>query len=466
MLVKSKYRGETMKNAILGCLLLGLAVGASAGCHKNPYYCENAVDNNCANPEVDARVDASKACTASAECTGTANVCDVNGTKTCVECVVSADCQMAGDPATSPVCGADHACHACTQNSECASSELCLPSGACAVETEVAYVDAAGTDNTTCSKGMPCTTLTKAQLTGRGIVRVKGVIKEASVVYATGTTLVIGTPNAKIEGNNGGQNLIQMTGTASVEFVNLAVGGTGGTKPTNCIALIAGTPTLKVTGGRVENCQGGITSSGGTVTVTGATVTANGTAGITSSGGTVTVTGATVTANKGGGISVTAGGFKIANCIIAKNGDDTSDFGGVNLTTTTTTHQFDNNTVVFNHQKAGALGRPGVNCTVTAFAGQQNIITSNDEATAFGAQTAGACTYTNSFVMPGMAAGANELKFKDIATNNYHLTSNSPNSVKDVPGLTSCTGSDFDGDMRPVNSLCDLGADELGPLNP
>ncbi|HPH70059.1 MAG TPA: hypothetical protein PLF40_30125, partial [Kofleriaceae bacterium] len=86
-----------------------------------------------------------------------------------------------------------------------------------------------------------------------------------------------------------------MSGNASVEFLNLTIGGTGGTKPTNCIGLIAGTPSMKLTGGRVENCQAGITSSGGTVTVTGATVTANGAAGITSSGGTVTVTGATVT---------------------------------------------------------------------------------------------------------------------------------------------------------------------------
>jgi hypothetical protein len=330
---------------------------------------------------------------------------------------------------------------------------------------DVAYVDGTGgTDAGTCAQGAACKTITAALTKAKGTIKVTNTVNDQVTVLNRNVQIFAGT-NSKLTSTSNGA-LFTTSGTSVVELYDLAIADASGTSTGFGIQVGANT-TVKMTRGKVSGCrEAGITSSGGTVTVTGATVTANTGAGITSSGGTVTVTGATVTANKGGGISVTAGGFKIANCIVAKNGDDNSDFGGVNLTTTTTTHQFDNNTVVFNHQKAGALGRPGVNCTVTAFAGQQNIITSNDEATAFGAQTAGACTYTNSFVMPGMAAGANELKFKDIATNNYHLTSNSPNSVKDVPGLTSCTGSDFDGDMRPVNSLCDLGADELGPLNP
>jgi hypothetical protein len=43
----------------------------------------------------------------------------------------------------------------------------------------------------------------------------------------------------------------------------------------------------------------------------------------------------------------------------------------------------------------------------------------------------------------------------------YHLTAASPSTIVDAAG--SCTGTDFDGDARPVGAACDLGADERKP---
>jgi hypothetical protein len=43
----------------------------------------------------------------------------------------------------------------------------------------------------------------------------------------------------------------------------------------------------------------------------------------------------------------------------------------------------------------------------------------------------------------------------------YHLTASSPASVVDAAG--ACTGVDFDGEVRPTGTACDLGADEYQP---
>ena len=53
--------------------------------------------------------------------------------------------------------------------------------------------------------------------------------------------------------------------------------------------------------------------------------------------------------------------------------------------------------------------------------------------------------------------------FENVVTLNFHLTAASTGTVRDVLGLTTCPGNDIDGEARPFNVLCDLGADEYKP---
>jgi len=329
---------------------------------------------------------------------------------------------------------------------------------------DVAYVDGTGgTDAGTCAQGAACKTITTALTKAKGIIKVTNTVNDQVTVLNRNVQIFAGT-NSKLTSTSNGA-LFTTSGTSVVELYDLAIADASGTSTGFGIQVGANT-TVKMTRGKVSGCrEAGITSSGGTVTVTGATVTANTGAGITSSGGTVTVTGATVTANNGGGVLVMNGVFKLDNNIISSNGNGSatgSDFGGVQLSSNMSGNSFTQNTIVYNHQKAGAFGGPGVNCAVTGFAGARNIVSANDTGTVFATQTGGGCTYGDSFISAGSAA--NTLGFANIAGLDFHLTAASPagaGMVRDVPGVV-CTGTkDIDGEARPKNGACDLGADEF-----
>ncbi len=431
----------------------------------------------------DARIDASKACTASTECTGTANVCDINGTKTCVECVVSADCQMAGDPANAPVCGADHACHACTQDSECAGTGICLTdTGACARPEDIAYVQTGGNASGPCTAGAPCPTITVALGKLTPAIKVMGPVVEATPAVATEPALVIprtvriiGDATASITRTSNGP-IVEVSGTNSVNvaLVGLKVFNASGSTATGTAVRLnlSSTANLTLLRCTITNSAGaGITSSGGTVTVTNSTLTSNAGGGITSSGGTVTVTNSTLTSNGGGGIALTNANFNIVNNVIARNGSDTNDFGGAKIAAPPSgLRTFAHNTVVYNHATALAPLSAGVGCTGTV-QGDSNIVSANDRDAgadfSTGSQTTGNCGFAAASYVAGGSA-ANDLKFVSIsgASLNFHLTNASPTSVHNVPGQTSCTGTDLDGETRPKETFCDMGADEFDPANP
>src|SRR3954470_22460861 len=125
---------------------------------KDPYYCADAPHHNCL-----AMIDGSLDCTGNQDCKSPTGVCDLAGSRRCVECTAAEHdaCTM-----THPVCGDDQACRACAAHAEC-SSNVCLPDGACGGDTTVAYVDDKGTDNDMCTQAMPCLKVAKALATGR-----------------------------------------------------------------------------------------------------------------------------------------------------------------------------------------------------------------------------------------------------------------------------------------------------------
>src|SRR5579883_2232018 len=82
------------------------------GCKSNPQFCAGHPGNNCL---LDSSGDGTQSCSSDQQCSGATPVCDVAGTKTCVQCAGSDDAQCTG---TSPVCGSNDACRACEAHVE------------------------------------------------------------------------------------------------------------------------------------------------------------------------------------------------------------------------------------------------------------------------------------------------------------------------------------------------------------
>src|SRR5262249_29404898 len=126
-------------------------------------------------------------------CAAPTGVCNTQ-TMTCVQCTqaMSSACTS-----TSPACGADNTCHACTAHSDC-TSHLCLPDGSCAAADSVAYVSAPpdGTNNQTCSLASPCTSVAAGLATGRPYLKFHGVIDEPVVVSGGRSVTFFGDPGA------------------------------------------------------------------------------------------------------------------------------------------------------------------------------------------------------------------------------------------------------------------------------
>ena len=371
------------------------------------------------------------------KCVGAMPVCDTVMDK-CVECTATSHDLCVG---MAPVCGADESCRGCTQHSECAS-EVCLPDGSCAVNTDVAYVKGATGSGSACTQVAPCLTLTAAITTAKPLVKVKGATTEPAGIVLSGKTLrVFADAGASVSRNSAGA-VIELATATSLELNDLAIVDGLGANGVGILLSASGTNNqLTLNHATVRGCAG---------------------VGVKADGGTVTLTGATITANKGGGVTVTNGKFLITNTFIMDNGDASgggSDFGGVQLSSIATGNVFEQNTVFSNHKKLTGVGSPGVVCTVVTLTAARNIITRNNEDTAYPAQTAGVCAFAGSFTEPG--AGPNDLKFVRVAAPlDLHLTAASPATVRDVAGVTACSGPDIDGDMRPQVGLCDFGADE------
>lgn len=220
-----------------------------------------------------------------------------------------------------------------------------------------------------------------------------------------------------------------------------------------------------VSGSTISGNQGigiSIATSSSPVTVAQSTILGNQGIGISATNTAIAIGRSTVIGNRAGGVSVSGGTFDIANNIIADNGDATSsgsDFGGLSVSGNGG-DKLEFNTIAYNHAKVGTLLSAGVACSVTDFTAPNNIVTANNEGLGLPVQTKGVCMFGNSYTMPD--TGANVLGFRSImAPLDLHLTAASPASVVNAAG--SCTGTDIDGDVRPVGGACDLGADERTP---
>lgn len=446
-----------MTKYALAFFALQLGSGCGIFFAEESNYCSDALNHNCMN-QIDAPLDAATGCKAAPDkCTGATPACDMMADK-CVECTTASHDLCTG---VEPVCGADETCRGCTTHSDC-TSEVCLPDGSCAAEGDVAYVNGGTGTGAACTKAAPCKTLTAALATSKAMVKVKGVTAEPAGVTA-------GAVARRVFGDTGAQiatasvaPIVLASANTNIEFHQVTIGNEPGIQPPACILINNGTTaTIKVFGGKIYGCQVGISnaSSGGTVTVTGATVSGNTGGGISSTGGTVTVTGATVSGNSGGGITTTNGIVKLTNNFIIRNGNaSTAGVGGVSLTSAGAGSLVDFNTIVDND--ASTTGFGGIACIGSVVVATNSIFAGNRQngASSMASQMFG-CTAQTSAVLMSTAS----LMFKNdtVAPYDYHLQSGSV--AIDAATTSTSTVLDVDGDARPQGVSKDQGADEFKP---
>ena len=246
--------------------------------------------------------DSPTGCTMDNECGG--RICDTAAHE-CVECLSTRDEACTG---TTPVCGDDRMCTACTTHTECTASLACLPDGSCAADNSVAYVDASGTSNSSCTRATPCNSVTSALGTDRPYIKITGTIDEAVTISGTRVVTFLGGVGAKLTRTNNGQ-LVRVEDTANVAFYDLEISGALGTNVGLSIS-VGSTPTVSLTRVKISNNAGG---------------------GISSSGGTLTVSQSTLSNNAGGGISVMNGTFAIVGNVFFNNGSDSTPVGGISV---------------------------------------------------------------------------------------------------------------------------------------
>lgn len=411
--------------------LVMLVAVIAAGCHRdNPLYCEgHPEDPDCQGA----------GCTSNEQCAAPTGVCDLDGTRECVQCLAPDQTSACGG--RTPVCAQDHTCQACTAHAQCASL-ACLPDGSCGDDTMVAYIDPTGTDNASCTRAMPCTLVSKALATDRPYVKLAGTTDEAVTIDNGRVVTFLAEPGAKLVRTNIG-SLLRVEDSAQLHVYDLEISGALGTNVG--ISIPVGS-TARVTLTRVKvlnNAGGGISASGGEQ---------------------LTVMQSTISGNAGGGVLVSATPFDITNNFIVGNGGTMASFGGVRFDQTNTgTRRFEFNTVTENVGMAGFA--IGVVCTLV---GQpvtfSNNIVYDNQVGGGRTQVGGAnCAWTYSDIGPDTVAGTGNINappmFVDLMRSDFHLQPGSP--ARDAADPAAQLAIDIDGDPRPQGARRDMGADEL-----
>jgi hypothetical protein len=408
-------------------LLCAIALGAIACYRSDPNHCPGRPFDNCLND--------GPGCTSSSECAPM--VCDVAGSKTCVECTAA---EYAACTDTKPICGADKACRGCAAHAEC-DSRACLANGACVVSNQVAYVEPSpvGSDSGNCTLDLPCATIGKALGTGRTYVKLAGTMNE-QVTITNRVVTFLADPGARLTSTSFG-SLLRVEGTSQVSIYDLEISGA---RNGFGIAANSGSPTsISLTRVKLGNNQAG---------------------GLSAIDSTVAVSQSTISGNAGGGVSITNGTFVIVGNVFFKNGSDTASVGGIAIGFPQSGgNRLEFNS--FNSNKAQNGAGAAVQCLAGAFTARNNIMSDNGTP-ANPAQVGGTCMHAYSIIRPGTPPSgpgnsALDPLFKNTTMGDLHLKPESPARRAADPSsvLTGIAERDIDGDMRSAPAT--IGADEL-----
>ncbi|MCW5802544.1 MAG: right-handed parallel beta-helix repeat-containing protein [Deltaproteobacteria bacterium] len=394
-------------------------------------------------------------------------MCDVAGTKTCVQCV--APNEVSACAGSTPVCGDDHACRPCAAHAECTSS-ACLPEGSCGNDSSVAYVDPTGTDNAMCTQAMPCTSVAKALATNRGFVKLKGTTDEAVTITNGRKVTFLADPNATLTRTAGNGAILTVQGDdTELHVFDLSISNAPNS-PSGIglvIPAASGAPKVTLTRSKLTNNPGGGASvAGGTFTVSESTISNNAAGGMSVSGGTFTVSRSTISSNAGGGISIgSAATFVVVGNVFFANGTQLGLVGGVSIgTALNPVNRLEFNS--FNkNQVQDSIGN-AIHCVAGAgFTARNNAMSGNGTATNM-QQTSGSCAHTFSIARPGTLPpgtgnSANDPMFADTTTGDLHIAAGSParKAADPASDLTGIASHDIDGDAR--TSPADIGADQV-----
>ena len=320
------------------------------------------------------------------------------------------------------------------------SSNACLPDGSCGDDSNVAYVDPAGTDNVMCTREAPCTTVAKALGTRRLFVKFHGSTHEAVSIVSQNVTLLADPDAALI--NSG--LILEVRGTSNVKVYDLTITGGSGSGGIGISMPTGNTATVELQRVKILNNAGG---------------------GIVAGGGQLIVSQSRIDGNMAGGISVNAPGtFSIVGNFFARNGSGTSAFGGLSISTA----QAATNRLEFNSfNKNGSQDGVGsaIQCIAGAFTARNNILFGNGTATNL-EQVGGSCQHTYTIAQPGtLPVGAGNMAkdplFRDVNAGDLHVQPGSPALGAADPNsdLTGIAAHDIDGDARIKPA--DIGADEV-----
>lgn len=421
-------------------------------------------------------------------------------------CVLWVACTVAKDK---PTPSEDAGPTTCTTHSECASN-VCLPDASCADAQAVAYVDPKGTDNMSCTKEVPCSSVQVALGTKRPYVVISGSNTTAQTIRITNQNVTLfGSAGAKLIRSAPGV-LIEVAGTSQAALFDLEIIGASGGDPktTHGISLERGS-TVTVSLERVtisSHAGDGLHIDGGMAKVTGSTLSSNGTglgigeggnatvvlttinnnnygvlSSYTSKGVTLDISQSTVSNNSKYGVgafvdtlrlsrSIISGNrgvalafgntFQVLNNYIVRNSDKGS--AAVWMAPDPTGNsKFEFNTVADNASELGSTGGMDFFGSDTGISIPNNIFARNTGMDPSSPQVSPRGNPGNSFVV-GPGANMPGFVHPDSPPYDYHLTASTPAAILDAAAC-GAVAEDFDGDMRPTHGKCDVGADEYQP---
>jgi hypothetical protein len=318
-----------------------------------------------------------------------------------------------------------------------------------------------------CTRQAPCATLARATTL---VTAAQNLILMSPGAYETSATVLSGAVPFTISGAGanvtrlGEGPVLEIRGaTTQVTVEDLRIHGATGVAGDGIFCNTQATVTLR--GVAIENNAGkGLQAVNCALTVEDSTFGAPGAGnvggGLSSTGGAVTVAASVFSSNGGGGLSTTGGTVVVRNSAFTDNGRPSPGgtlFGGISLATPEDGSVIDFCTVTNN--VAGGANAAGVACTTAdGTVPVSNSIVVGSSASQVGAACGPRYLLSNQDLT---ALGAGNIVGTPTFADGFHLAAASEGIDDADPAAT--LNVDFDGDVRPqpAGGRRDIGADEV-----